>query len=239
MQDLLHDIVAERGVLGRERIDRRGDERERRPPDVRLGVLAHREHRGVVAIDVLGEELPHVGVRLRHVDVASPDPRAVSRARGLLARDDRRRLGIVHEHHVVVVRDLLGVCPHAVEVDRRHLLGPRHVGPLHPVVAELRHGEVLVRALENLPGGVDAEVLEDAEVREQQLGHSASERGAVEVQDSRAGERLRQLAQPVHRFVTGRLPVVLEPDRLDGDRREHGGSVPSDREITGRRVPPD
>ncbi len=72
--DLESQLLRQGRVLDRHRVDRRGNERDPRSRDARLGEFGQGEDRGVVSIHDALEELPNRPERSRQIDVASPDP---------------------------------------------------------------------------------------------------------------------------------------------------------------------
>src|SRR5207247_1049169 len=75
-----------------------------------------------------------------------------------------RGLGIVHEDVVVSLGELPRVGPDPVPIGAPHLLGPRDLSALQRVVHRLGDRVVLVGALEQRPGGLDAQVVQQREL---------------------------------------------------------------------------
>ncbi|MCA1726609.1 MAG: hypothetical protein LC722_02835 [Actinobacteria bacterium] len=125
------------------------------------------------------------------------------------------------EHDVPVVHEPGGVRADPLHVGVLHVAGPWHLGALEPVVDGLGHREEFVVALDELPLGLDADVAEQADVGEQQLGHAAAEGGAVEMDQAEALERAGDLHEPLDRLVAGGLPVGVQVFGRHGNVRKH------------------
>ena len=119
-------------------------------------VLAHVEDRRVVAPDRRQQEVEHLLVRRREVDVAAPDP---VRARRREVVDHRRRLRVVDDHEVVLVRsNSCGVQLVVAPEDLLLLVVEAVRVALERVVDRLRDVEELVRAADDPPLDVEARV---------------------------------------------------------------------------------
>ena len=155
--------------------------------------------------------------------MASPYPRALPHTGIAQRREDGGGLGIVNEHDIMVepVSEQIGVVLRLLLVDVGGSLVPRHLGTLEAVVHELRDREERVRALDHLPRGLDPEVVHQADLGQQELGHPAAIGGRVDMQHPSAGERHRGRAEALDRIVAGDLTVLVEAPRWDWDRRKH------------------
>jgi hypothetical protein len=120
-----------------------------------LRVLGHGEHDGVVPTDHPCEELPERWVGCRQVDVAPPYPVPPPAPVLLDGREQCRRLRIVDEVEVVFAVEFSGVGSDSIQVELSHLLGPGNLRALQPIVDELRDGEEVVGAFEDLPGDLE------------------------------------------------------------------------------------
>ena len=223
--ELVDDV---RGVLGRQRHVLRRERVDRRRPDERaLGqfgrhVVASVEDRRRVAPDRREQELEHLPVRRREVDVAAPDP---VRARRREPVDHRARLRVVDDHEVVLVDELLRVQLVVAPVDRLSLVVQALRVALERVVNRLRDVEELVRAADDQPVRLEARALHQRHERVVDLRDAATERCRRNVGDPLAGQRLGQPADLVHQPTRGDGRVVRELLVSDVDRLEHGGET--------------
>jgi hypothetical protein len=161
-----------------------------------------------------GEERPHLLHRLGEIDVASPHP--PSRPAALLLEEGQhgQGLGVVDEDEVGVGLEPLGVVADTVQVGVLERVGPRDRHALEGVVDELRDREELVRAVEELPFRVDPQVLEEGDVRGQELGHAAPEARAAHVEKAGPLEGMGRLAEPLDRFLAGGGPEAVHVSLL-------------------------
>jgi len=167
------------------------------------------------------KDLEHLVVRGREVDVAAPDPVRV-RVREMV--DESCRLGIVDDHDVVVVVELLGV--HRVVVPVDLLVGPRQAArvALERVVDRLRDCEEFVGPGHDPPLDVEADVLHERDQGVVDLGDAAAEGGRRHVDDALADQRLGKPANLVHHSARGERGVVRDGLISDVDALEHGES---------------
>ena len=205
----------ERHVLGGERIDRgrpdaRGRQRRRRPGRTPAGGRSAASWRPIAR----QQEVEHLRIRRREVDVAAPDPVV-----GVVARvlDHPGRLRVVDDHEVVLALERLGVHRVVAPEDLLLLLGQPGRVALERVVNRLRDVEELVLAVDDLPLRVEPGVAHERHERVEDLRDAAAERGGREVQDALAGEGLRQRADLVHEAASGDRSVVPEMLRPDVD----------------------
>ena len=177
--ELLDDV---RGVLGRQRHVLRRQGVDRRRPDDRLvktrparHVLVHVKDGGVVGRDRRQQEVEHLAVGRREVDVASPHPLCVAAGE---QRAKRGRLRVVHDHHVplVRVRQLVGVQLVVLQEDLFLLGSEALLVALQRVVNRFGDVEELVAALDHAPLGLDADVVQQRYQRVLDLRDPASER---------------------------------------------------------------
>ena len=219
-------------VLGRERVDRRRDDRDPGGVEPLPHERRAREHVGVGLLDVDAQEVPRAArdvVRLVDADVAAPDH---ARAGALERADEPGGLRVVQDHDVVVVHQLgerAGVLLERALVDLARRLAEVAAVALEAVqlvVEALGDLEELRVAVEHRPAGVDAGALRVAEQREQQLDHAAAARGRVDVPDRARAEQLARGADAVRELLERlRLQDGLEALRRVGgdvDHRWHG-----------------
>ena len=91
-------------------------------------------------------------------------------------------------------------------------------------------------AVDDLPVGVEAEVVHEAHVADEELGDAPAERGGVEVQDASAGEGARRCAKLLDGGLADDLQVILKRPRWDGYGWKHAlPLVPSPRLPRARR----
>jgi hypothetical protein len=180
--------------------------------------LGHREDGRVEVGDERAQEAPGVGVGLGGVDVTAPH-----RARRPCAvqAQQRGRLRVVDHDEVVSVVELQRVFASAPQI--RVLLGRREGlrRALQRVVQGLRRAEELGAAAQHLPVGVQAEVAQQGDRGAQQLGDAAAIGGRVDVQDARAAQRPRLLAQRLEDRPRDDLLIGLQRPPADRDGLEH------------------
>ena len=167
------------------------------------------EDAGVVAGQPGRDELEHLGVGRRQVDVAAPHPARLA-ASDVLAH--RQRLGVVDDDHVPLVGVGQGVGVQLVVdlEDRLLVIGDALLVALQRVVDRLGDVVELVAALDHAPLGVEPGVDHERDQRVLDLGHAAAERGGGEVQDALALERLRQPADLLGQRPSDQRVVVGE-----------------------------
>ena len=137
--------------------------------------------------------------------MAAPDPAA--RAVGQVAAH-RRRLGIVHDHVVVVAVELGGVQLVVAVEDLPVLVGQPVRVALERVVEQLRDVEELLAPEDDLPVALEAGVAHQRDQRVEDLGHPAAHRRRAQVQHALAPERLRQRLDLLHERAADQVPVI-------------------------------
>ena len=199
-------------------IDGRGDERQAPVLETGEQELPHREDQRVVLADQRHQEVAHLRIGRRGVDVAPPDPLGVPAAG---EGPERRRLGVVDHVHVVErVEHLRGALVH-LEVDAalaRAEIVPR---ALERVVDRLGHREELRVPVDEPPVGLKPQRLQDRDVPRQQLGHAAPGSGGVDVADAQPLEGLRQAEELVDEIVPDQGAVALQATALGAQLESH------------------
>ena len=218
VDDVGRVLGRERHVLRRQRVDRRRPDVGRRQVGRLRHVLLHVEDRRVVAAEPRQQEVEHLAVRLREVDVAAPDP-----VRGAVGEvlDHPGRLRVVDEHVVVLVGELLRVQGLEAAVDL--LLRRRQAGrvALERVVDRLRRGEELVRAGDDPPLGIEPRVAHQRHERVVDLRHAAPEGRRRDVHQPLAAQGLREAADLLHQPARDDGRVVRERLLTDVDELQH------------------
>ncbi len=241
-EDRLHLGLLHLLVLGRERVDRGRDDRDRR-----LAVAAAfghvgnaREDAGVDGGDVGGEEIPAFPAALVVVvgaDVAAPDHGAPGADD---VRDQARGLGIVKEDDVARPErgeHGLGVGPADALEGLALGLAQRPAVPVlavQAVVQPLGQGEELRRAGDRQPAHRDVEPAREPDPGPEHLGDAAPGRGRVDVPELAPGEQRVRLSQPGFQLgpVSGR-------DQFRIRSSESGGTCTSRTvAMASSRVPP-
>jgi hypothetical protein len=135
-------------------------------------------------------------LRRNEIDVAAPDPGSPV---PLLVVDEGDGLGIVNEDDVGLVGQHIGVL--AVDLAEEIPVVRRELFPdaVERVVHLLRDVEEPLVALDDVPAGPDAEVLEERQHAQEDLGHAAPDRGRVDVLDGPALEPFGEEAELVDR----------------------------------------
>ena len=124
--------------------------------------------------------------------------------------DHPHRLRVVHDHEVVVVRELARVQLLVAPEDLLLRLAEALRVSLQRVVDRLRDVEELLGAPDDPPLDLEARVLHQRDERVVDLGDAAAERGRRQMDDALARERLRQRADLVHQPARRDRRVVGE-----------------------------
>ena len=141
-----------------------------------------------------------------------------------------RRLRVVDEDEVVGLGQFPGVGRDAFPVAVLHLERPRDLRALQRVVHRLRDREELVAPLEERPFHLEAEVVQERDVRVEQLRDAAPVGRRVDLEHARARERPCRLTESLDAVGAGVLGVVREVPRRDGDDGEHRPNVSTARD---------
>ena len=246
-----HRGEGHRVVLGREGVDRRGDDGDLGFVEPLPGVGRAREDVGIGPFHVAEEEVPRLArAVVGHVeaDVRAPDD---GHARLDQRRDHAGGLGVVQQHDVAgphALREQVGVLGRDGLVD-----GPLGVAQraavageaVQAVVQALGDAEEVLVAADRHPARVDLHAARVADQRAQHLGDPATVRGGVDVPEDAIGQqlapvrdRLLELRQALRREdVTEALGIqrrdldVLESHGRDptSPRRPRGGPLTGDR----------
>ena len=188
-EDRLDRLVVEVLVLGREDVDRRGDDEGAIAVDPLPREVGSREDVGVGLLDVGPEEVPRgvrVRVRLIEPDVAAPDDH---RARRPQRVDHAGGLRVVEEDDVAVGDEL---CELRGRRSQRLLvelaladaeLAAVAGDAVQQVVDPLRELEEGGFAADHTPAAVEADPADVGEQRLQELGDATAARGRVDVPD--------------------------------------------------------
>ncbi len=161
-----------------------GREEDLRPPEIPQ-VLPAGEDDGVVPLDERDEVVPDLPVRRGEVEVAAPHPGAFLPVMG----DQRERLRVVDEDHVVVDMVPHGVLVDDVLVDLLLPAGEVDLCPLEGVMKLLCHAEEVRGAVDDAPPGLYAEAVCQERQGREDLGYPAAVVGGVHVQDVHVVER--------------------------------------------------
>ena len=215
--------VGERHVLGRQRIDRGRPDEGLSQRDLVRHVLLAVEDRCVVALERGPQEVDHVAVRRRQIDVTAPDP---TRLRLGEVVDHRRGLRVVDDHEVVVVLEFLRVLGVVAAEDLLLGLGQATLVALERVVDRLRDAEELVGALDDPPLDVEPRIDHQRDQRVVDLGHAAAERGRREMHDALAAQRLGETVDLLHQAARRQRRIVGEGLVSGVDELEHQRGVP-------------
>jgi hypothetical protein len=92
---------------------------------------------------------------------------------------------------------------------------------LEGVVHELRRVEELLAPVDDLPLGLEADVLHERHERVEDLAHAAAERRGGDVHDARALQRLGERADLLDELATHQMRVVGQGLGADGDGLQH------------------
>ena len=220
VDDVGRVLGRQRHVLRRQRVDRRRHHHRVGQAVARRDVLRHVEHRQVVRLEHRQQEVEHLLVGRREVDVAAPDPlRAVLRG----VHPEGRRLGVVDHHEVVVVREAADVHQVVAIEDRLVRVGQRPRVALQRVVHLLRDVEELVAAVHDLPVGLQAGVVHQRHEAVEDLRDPAAEAGGVDVEHPLALERPRERPDVGHQVAGHDAVVVGQRLMADVDAADHAG----------------
>ena len=203
-QDLPHLVPPELAVLLTERVDRRVDDEHRHPDP--LGELGHGIDHGVVALEVSSGEVPRAPPGAGEIGVTAPDPAPALRP---VADQGQRRQVVDH--------DQVRIEPERGRVRHRDFFvrGEHGLGDGDPLTVERRlerAGRVVEDRVpdDDLPRGVDAQVLEERHEAGQHLRRPAPVAARVDVDEAPALEALGELQQEVDRASRCDVPVLLE-----------------------------
>jgi hypothetical protein len=126
-------------------------------------------------------------VGVGEVDVTAPDEcRLGEPVRERL--DHPERLGVVEHDHVVRLGDVRRVLRRPPPVGLAHPVGEGSVLALEAVVYRLRHLVERIVPFDDLPAGLDADVVHQRNERRQHLRYASARGRGVEVQDARVGQ---------------------------------------------------
>ena len=208
-QPIVDLVLGQVLVGGRKRIDGRHDETLRRG-DL-LSVFRQRDHDRIVALDEARQIFPQLGIRLGQVDMATPDPRR------FLAEmiDQRQRLRIVHDDHVVVEMHARRVLEHDLFVDILLQVAEIDFTSLQGIVHPLCNAEEVRSPLNDAPARPDAGAVHQQCQRRENFGNPAAIVSGVHVDDMEIAELFGLAPDPVRRLATYQRLVVI-------DRRESG-----------------
>ena len=204
VEDLAHLAPPELPVLLAERIDRGMDDEHRHPHSLRE--LGHGVDDDVVALEIPAHEVPRPSPGVGQIGVAAPGPSAMPRPMA-----DQRQGRQVMDHHEV------GLQPERCRVGG----GGLHVGDEHGLrdrrrLAGQRRLDRSRRAVErrvpddDLPRGVDAQVLQQRHETRQHLRRPAAVAARVDVDEAPALEPLGELQQQIDRAARRDVPVLLQ-----------------------------
>ena len=221
--------------FGGERVDRRRPDRRHRQAGRLRHVLAPVEDGRVVARDRRQQEVEHLLVRRREVDVAAPDPARVG-AGEVVAH--RRRLRVVDDDEVVFAFELRA---RSARCTRRKISCCSSLRPcglpwsalwIVFVTSKNSSAPWMIRHSVSSPAshmsGIERVV---------DLGDAAAERSRGEVQDPLARERLGEAADLVHQPARRQRRVVAERLVADVDLLEHGAPLSRGSEVLDEAEP--
>ena len=203
-EDLADLARGEVAVALRERVDRRRDHVHRdAEPSLEPG---QREDGRVVLVGEPPEERPRPRLRGRAIEVAPPDPAPPGPG-----THETRRLAVVHERHVGVEFELLGVEPVHVHPAREPFVAEHPLGALERGLEAPRGRVVGGIAAGDFPARVDAQLAQDRYRGAQGLGRAAAEAATGHVQEAPALHLLGELQDEVDRARDGVAPVLVDP----------------------------
>ena len=139
--------------------------------------------------------------------------------------DERQRLRVVHDHHVMIEMQARRVFERHLLVDLHLQVGEIDVAALQGVVHFLGDAEEVRAAFDHAPAGPDAGGVHQQRQRGQQLGDAAAVIGRIDVDDVHVVQRLHLLEQPLDRLGADQRLIVLDRGQLEAPR------VPADRPV--------
>ena len=122
------------------------------------------------------QEIPDLAVRIGEVDVAAPDPFS---AVALFRADERGRLRIVDDKNVLHELHTLAVLLVVHQEDIEDLLGGVVIAAMQSVVEPLRDFEKVVAAGDDLPLGLNFQLLHERNEPVEDLCDAAADGGRV------------------------------------------------------------
>lgn len=123
--------------------------------------------------------------------------------------DQRKRLGIVNYHQVVVEMVADGVIEIHLLVQLQLLFGRDQLPALEGVVHLLGNGEEIGGAVDNPPAGLDSQPVHKQRPGGHDLGHPAAGVSGVHVHEVEVFQRLRLLLDPLHRLLPDERLIVV------------------------------